>query len=146
MSSDIKHYIWKLKDSDLNGPNGGVDIETRFPGLKYSKCSGLLDKGGRTNVYTETYADSGETRVWQGETVITEPTTLTLTIYFIGDSRHSTYGDFYSYVSNDTVMYFDTVRKTRKVMILIDAVKPKEDVYKGSTPYLLVDFKFKVIG
>jgi hypothetical protein len=35
------------------------------------------------------------------------------------------------------------MRKKQAYMILKDALKVKEDVYKGSTPYIRADFKFQ---
>lgn len=144
MVDTIKHYMWKEGDTEFS-PTGVKDLEARFPGLKYSSCAGLNDKGKRTNIHTESYADSDELRVWQGDTVIREATNITLELYFIGENRQKAYDDFYEYISNGKVYYWDNVRKKQAYMVLNDALKVKEDVYKGSTPYMRVDFKFQNI-
>jgi hypothetical protein len=94
-------------------------------------------------VHTESYADSDELRVWQGDTVAREATTITLDLYFIGSNRQDVYEDFYQYISNGKVYYWDNMRKKQAYMIFKDALKVREDVYKGSTPYIRADFKFQ---
>lgn len=144
MVDAIKHYMWKEGDTEFS-PTGEKDLETRFPGLKYSSCAGLNDKGKRTNIHTESYADSDELRVWQGDTVKREATNITLELYFIGEGRQEAYDEFYEYISNGKVYYWDNARKKQAYMVLNDAPNVKEDVYKGSTPYIRVDFKFQNI-
>lgn len=140
-----KHYMQKVnKDGSL--VDGTLkDLENDFVGLKYSKCDGLLDKGERVNVYTEQYSDSDGMRVWQGSYVVRKPTEITLTLYFFGENRQSVYESFYEYVKNGIISYYDNVRKKESRMFLVDALKVKDDIYKGSHPYILIDFKFQNI-
>jgi hypothetical protein len=146
MTDTVKHYIWKEGETEFAPTSADAkDLETRFPGIRYSSCDGLNNKGKRTNIHTESYADSDELRVWQGETVTREPTTITLSLYFIGENRQVIYEEFYQYISNGKVYYWDNVRKKQAYMILEDELKIREDVYKGSTPYISVDFKFQNI-
>lgn len=143
MGDTVKHYMWKDGESH-NSPTGTDDLETRFHGLKYSKCDGLNSKGKRKDAHTEKYADSHELRVWLGDNgPFREATEITFTLFFIGDSRQDTYDRFVKYVGNGKIHYWDNVRKKEALMILVDPIKPKEDVYKGSTPYLLAEFKFQ---
>lgn len=136
--------MWKDGESANNSPTGTNDLETRFYGLKYSKCDGLNSKGKRKDIHIEKYADSPDLRVWQGSSgPIREATDITFTFFFIGDSRQSTYERFVEYIGNGKIHYWDNVRKKEAVMVLTDQVKPKEDVYKGSTPYILAEFKFQ---
>lgn len=137
MTEDIRFYMQK-DDSEVC-----IDLEAYFEGLKYSKCKGLTSKGKRKNVYFESYSDSDELRVWQGETVVREATTIVFTFYFIGDNRQQVYDDFYDYVKNGQIYYWDTKRNKKAYLVLEEAVDPKEDVYQGSTPYLCADFKFQ---
>jgi hypothetical protein len=135
--------MWKDGETQ-NSPTGTDDLETRFNGLKYSKCDGLNSKGKRKDVHIEKYADSTELRVWLGlKDPIREATDITFTFFFIGNSRQNTYDSFLAYVGNGKIHYWDTIRKKEAVMVLVDQVKTKEDVYKGSTPYLLAEFKFQ---
>ena len=135
--------MWKDGEA-YNSPTSTNDLETRFDGLKYSKCDGLNSKGKRKDVHIEKYADSPEVRVWLGsDGPIREATDITFTFYFIGDSRQSVYESFIEYISNGKIHYWDTVRNKEAFMVLADQVKPKEDVYKGSTPYILSEVKFQ---
>lgn len=136
MEQKYKFYMQKDREAVK-------DLEATFEGMKYVKCVGLLDKGKRKNIYTESYSDSDTLRVWQGEEVTREATDVTFTFVFIGDNRQSTYKEFYNYVKNGKLTYYDTARNKEALLVLIDAIKIKEDVWKGSTPYIEVDFKFK---
>lgn len=148
MGNIARHYIWRdgyAVGKPVDG--GGIkddDIEKRWPGLKYSKCVGLNAKGKRKNVHIEKYADSAELRVWQDpDAVLREATEITLTLFFTGADRQAIYDNFVSYISNGKLHYWDTIRKKEAFMIFVDQSEPKEDVYKGSIPYILVDFKFQ---
>lgn len=136
MSDTIKHYMQKQGENP-------IDLEAYFPGLKYSKSAGLLTKGKRKNVVVESYADSDTLRVWQGADVTREATNITFTFYFVGDDRQSVYEAFYNYIKNGQISYWDTKRKKVALLIFSDKSDPKEDIYKGSIPYILVDFKFQ---
>lgn len=139
----IKHYMWKDGEDDYS-PLGSSDLESRFPGLKYSKCDGLNSKGKRKNVYIEEYSDSKMLRVWQDpEEVTREATDITFTLFFTGTDRQDKYDDFVEYVSNGKIHYWDSKRKKEAFMVLVDAIDPKEDTYKGSVPYLLAEFKLQ---
>lgn len=143
MTNIVKHYMWK--EGETSFTPGGQDIESRFEGLKYSQCDGLLDKGKRKNIHTESYADSDKLRVWQDDVVTREATDITFTFFFTGDNRLAVYNDFCEYISNGKIYYWDNIRKKRPCMVLVEAIKPKDDVYKGSVPYIAGDFKFKNI-
>jgi hypothetical protein len=143
MEDVIKHYMWKDADKVLFAPPNGVDIEARFSGLRYSSCTGLNDKGKRTNIHIEKSAISETLRVWQGDEVIREATTIVFTLYFIGADRQNAYDRFCKYVSNGKIHYWDTKRKKEAYLVLVDQIKPKEDTYKGSVPYILAEFKFQ---
>jgi hypothetical protein len=135
--SDVKFY---MKQDATNGD--WKSIEDEFEGLKYKECKGLEDKGKPKNIYTESYADADKLRVYMPQSVYRESTTITFTFVFIGDDRQSVYETFYKFVSENKIYYFDTKRKKQAYLLLNDAVTVGEDIYKGSTPYILVDFKF----
>ncbi len=140
---DAKVYMQKV-DNSGNLIDGTLkDLESDFSGLLYVECKGLLDKGKRKNVYIEEYADSDQVRVWQGESVTREPTNITLTLYFRGNSRQDTYDAFYEYVKNGIISYYDSVRLKEARLVLIDALEPKDDIFKGSDPFISASFKFQ---
>jgi hypothetical protein len=138
MTGDVQYLFWKEGEE-----TEGVDIETRFEGLLYSKCEGLLTKGKRKDIYEEKYADDDKLRVWQGEKVTREATTITFTFFFVGENRLHTYQNFYDYVKNGKLYYYDAKRLKKAYMVLKEALEPQEDIYKGSTPYIKADFKFQ---
>ena len=143
MGGIVKHYMWKSDDESTCNPVSKNDIESRFSGMLYSKCDGLLSKGKRKDIHVEKFADSGELNVWQGTEVRREATEITMTFYFTGDNRQSVYELFCKYISNGKIYYWDTMRKKLAYMIFEDAIKPKEDIYKGSIPYIMGEFKFQ---
>lgn len=136
MAQEIKFYMQKEGESV-------IDLESHFDGLRYQKCVGLNDKGKRMNVYTEEYSDSDTLRVWQGAEVTRKATTITFTFYFIGDNRHQAFNDFYAYVKNGKISYWDTARNKEALLVLSDEVKIGEDDWKGSPQNFKVDFKFQ---
>lgn len=113
--------------------------------MGYCSCEGLLNKGKRKNAYTETYADSNRLRVHQDANVTREATEITFKFAFAGVDRRKVYEDFVSYLKNGTIEYHDTARGRYAYLILIDAVEPSDDFWKGSDRYILCDFKFKNI-
>ena len=131
-----------LKDEDKATE---INLESHFSGMKYLQCKGLEDKGKPKNKYTETYADSGELRVHEPDEVFLEATAITFTFLFVGDNRQSVYDNFYEYIKNGKFYYRDTKRNKQAYLTLLDAIKPSEDMYKGSTPYIKADFKFQNI-
>ena len=142
MNEKIKYYLQHVSASG-DGEGDPIDIESTWQGLLYSKFEGLENKGKRKNVYTESYADSDELRVWQGKEVTREATNVTLSLCFVGEKRQDDYEDFYNTISNGKFFYWDTKRKKKAYLILIDAYEVKEDVWVGSGPYKYVQVKFQ---
>lgn len=141
--SDVNFYMQKVDANDNLIANTLKDLESDFVGLKYSKCEGLLNKGKRKNIYTEQYSDSDTLRVWQGDEVTREATTIVFTFVFAGDNRQSVYDAFYDYVKNGVILYYDTARMKEARLVLMNAIEPSDDIYKGSTPYIRAEFKFQ---
>lgn len=133
----------RLADGRVIGAGDTIDIEKNFEGLHYLSCKGLLDKGKRKNVYTEEYADSDRLRVWQGDSITREATVVEFEFAFVGESRAQAYSDFYTYVCQGKLVYWDDVRKKKAEFILIDALAPSEDIFVGSTPYIKSTFTFQ---
>lgn len=142
---DVKFYMQKVDADGVLIGDTFKDLEVDFDGMRYSRCVGLMNKGRRKNIHTETYADSDTLRVWQGEEVTREATIITFTFGFAGLNRHSIYEDFYNYVKNGIIAYYDTARMKEARLVLIDALEPSDDLFIGSTPYIKADFKFQNI-
>lgn len=111
------------------------DLEEDFEGLKYIKCEGLEDVG-EANVYTEVFADSDRLRVYVPENVTHKATEVKLTLIFVGENRRSTFNNFNEYIQQGFHAYWDSARKKRFVFFVKDAIKPSEDKFIGSTPYI----------
>ena len=139
MADKVVFYI-----SSKTTPNRGVDIETMFAGLHYLKCQGVEDKGKVKNKYQESFADSQSLKVYEPTgSVYLEPTDITLSLIFVGDNREQVYNSFYTYIRKGKFYYYDTYRKLEAYIVLMEAVKPSEVMFIGSTPYIKADFKFK---
>lgn len=134
---NVKFYIKRESDTDY------TDLESYFNGMKYSKCVGLEDLGKPKNIYTETYADADFLRVHIPESVKREATDITFTFIFFGENRKSVYDRFNQFIKGQKLYYYDTARNKKAYMVLIDKTEPKEDIYKGSKPYISVDYKFQ---
>lgn len=119
-----------------------VSLEEHFTGLKYVKCEGLLAYGKQKNVYTETYAETSEMRIYTPATVARENGEITLTLGFEGQNRRETYLNFVNWVSGHKIKYRDNARNVEVSMFLTGEVEPTEDLIIGSKPYMLVDFIF----
>lgn len=135
----VKFYIKRESDTDY------TDLESYFNGMKYSKCVGLEDLGKPKNIYTETYSDADSLRVHIPKEVKRDATDITFTFIFFGEDRKSTYDRFNEFIKGQKLYYYDTARYKQSYMVLIDKTEPKEDVYKGSIPYMSVDYKFQNI-
>ena len=134
--SEYIHYIQKEGEEKVK------NLETDFGRILYSKCEGLDTKGKRKNVYTETYSDSDNLRVWQGEEVTREATKITLTLAFIGDrkERGDTFDALYEYIKNGKLYYWDNARKKKAYFIFTEEYKTSEEMFYGSQPYILASF------
>ena len=132
----MKFYMQKV------GSNR-ISLEDNFQGLYYKECKGLNAKGAIKNKYTESFADSDELRVFEPDRVLRSATTITFTFVFVGNNRYDTYNAFIDYISSGKIYYFDTARKKKAFLILLDAIEPTDDILKGGTPYLQAEFKFQ---
>lgn len=139
--SDIDYKVYIQRIDTANQPI--YDLESHWPAIRYKQCKGLNDKGKKTSVYTEKYADSDELRIHEDATLAREATSIELTLYFIGSDKQTAYDSFYDYVKQGTFYYADTVRRKLAKMNLIEPIKPDEEEFKGSTPYYKAKFTFQ---
>lgn len=135
-----KFYIARLIDDVWEE---ATNIEAKFDGLHYAKCTGLDGYGKPKNIYTETFAETSELRVFLPETVARENTDIEFEFVFDGDNRRDTYHSFVEWLSGKKLKYWDTLRNRELEMILMESVEPEEDALYGSHPYIIVPFKFK---
>lgn len=140
MSEKYRFYVTRL-DKDLVLIDAPKDIEVEFKAL-YSKCEGL-SKRGKGRCYTEEYADSDMVRAYFPDEETAEAFDMNLTVEFVGENRADNYKKMTDYLSGGRVMYYDTARCLVFIGYLSDGSERKEDVYKGSVPYIEVQYKFK---
>lgn len=140
--NNVKFYMQKV-DSEYNAIDGTLkDLEIDFNGLRYKSCVGLNDKGKVKNKYIETFADSDSVRVWCGDNVVREATSITFEFVFIGVNRQIVYDEFYDYIKSGIIKYWDTARKKVAIMTLISEIKITDDIFLG-IPHILVKLQFQ---
>lgn len=131
MQECTKDYV--LVDGTLK------DLEKDFDGLKYSKCEGINDYGKPKNVYTETYSDSNELRVWMPDEITREATTVKFTFYFMGENRQDTFHSFMDYLNSGIHVYYDTARNRKFYFVLTEKVSVSDEMWYAGTPYFKVE-------
>ena len=113
--------------------------------LRYKECKGLNEIGA-ARVYTEEYSDSDRLRVYVPDNLTHKPTTVTLTLYFVGEDRYTVYGSFNAYLKGSKYhIYYDTARKKKLVFFVKDGISVGESQWFGSIPYIQVDYKLSNI-
>ena len=138
--SNYKFYMSRWID---NSWESGVSLEDYFSGMKYISCKGLSDKGKIKNIYSENYAEVEALRVYIPETVVRENTDIEFEFGFEKENRRDTFDSFVDWVSGHKIKYWDTARNREVEMVLIEKVEVDEDLLIGSSPYIVVPFKFK---
>ena len=113
--------------------------------LRYKECKGLNEIGA-ARVYTEEYSDSDRLRVYVPDNLTHKPTTVTLTLYFVGEDRYNVYDSFNAYLKGSKYhIYYDTARKKKLTFFVKDEISVKESQWYGSTPYIQVEYKLSNI-
>ena len=139
---DYKFYISRLINRVWED---ATDIESHFIGMHYLKCTGVDSYGKLKNVFTETYSETSNLRVYLPETIARENTNIEFEFVFEGANRRDTYHSFVEWLSGYRLKYWDTCRNRELEMILIDSIAPDEDELYGSNPFIRCKFKFKNI-
>ena len=80
-----KHWNKETSQYDEEAKGELIDIEARFK-CKYVKFEGLSETGKVKNIYTETYAETEELRMYIPDEVLYENTDLSLTLLFAPSS------------------------------------------------------------
>lgn len=151
-----KFYIQKYGREHWNKDTGKydkeakgelIDIEEKFK-CKYVKFEGLSEPGKVKNVYTETYADSEELRVYVPDEVLYEQTDISLTLLFAPSSANDNDVQdneraFFEYVSGHKIEYHDTFRNRYVSLLLINKPEVVGEVLYGGSRYREVKYTFK---
>lgn len=138
--NSYKFYISRYEDGDFGEYSS---IEDTFPGMFYRSCAGLSNKGAIKNIYTESYAETSELRLFLPDTPARENPDIEFEFVFAGEDRRDVYDNFVDYVSGYRLRYYDDCRNRELEMVLIDGVEIDDDVLHGGTPYFIAKFKFR---
>ena len=143
MSNDVKFYMQRyVVGSMVYQPK---DLEKEFPGLLVSKVAGINDRGKNKNIYTESFVEQNGVNVWMG-TPYFESTSVTLTLFFVGDKRQDTFDSFCDYVSTGKLYYWDTYHKKVVTLVLAEPIQIANEEKYGSNPNIEVPVKFTNIS
>lgn len=128
-------------EKDFKAEKDGVVVGQ----LRYKECKGLNEIGA-ARVYTEEYSDSDRLRVHIPDNLTHKPTTVTLTLYFVGEDRYKVYDSFNTYLKGSKYhMYYDSARKKKLTFFVKDEISVGESHWFGSTPYIQVEYKLSNI-
>ena len=138
-------YNFYMQECDSKGEiiagSALKNLEQDFDGLRYCKIDGIEAIGAPKNVYSESFADSDRLRVYAPKDVKHKETTVTLTLYFVGENRFKSLYAFNEYIKAGFHRYHDDARNKWFAFYIKDELKPAESQWHGSTPYLKMDYK-----
>ena len=142
---------WNKETSQYDEEAKGelIDIEAQFK-CKYVKFEGLSETGKVKNIYTETYAETEELRMYIPDEVLYDNTEISLTLLFAPDSENdSDVQDneraFFEYVSGHKIEYHDTFRNRYVSLLLLNKPEVVGEVLYGGSRYREVKYTFKNI-
>ena len=126
-----------------------IDIEAQFK-CKYVKFEGLSETGKVKNIYTETYAETEELRMYIPDEVLYENTDMSLTLLFAPSSTEDNDVQdneraFFEYVSGHKIEYHDTFRNRYVSLLLLNKPEVVGEVLYGGSRYREVKYTFKNI-
>ena len=144
-----KHWNKETGQYDEEAKGELIDIEAGY-NCKYVKFEGLSETGKVKNIYTETYAETEELRVYIPDEVLYENTDLSLTLLFAPDSANDSDVQnneraFFEYVSGHKIEYHDTFRNRYVSLLLINKPEVVGEVLYGGSRYREVKYTFKNI-
>ena len=144
-----KHWNKETSQYDKEDIGELIDIEEQFK-CKYVKFEGLSETGKVKNIYTETYAETEELRMYIPDEVLYDNTDMSLTLLFSPYSENdSDVQDneraFFEYVSGHKIEYHDTFRNRYVSRLLINKPEVVGEVLYGGSRYREVKYTFKNI-
>ena len=126
-----------------------IDIESQFK-CKYVRFEGLSETGKVKNIYTETYAETEELRMYIPDEVLYDNTDMSLTLLFSPYSENDSDVQeneraFFEYVSGHKIEYHDTFRNRYVSLLLLNKPEVVGEVLYGGSRYREVKYTFKNI-
>lgn len=145
----LKHWNKETSQYDEEEKGELIDIEEQFK-CKYVKFEGLSETGKVKNIYTETYAETEELRMYIPDDVLYDNTDMSLTLLFAPDTENdSDVQDneraFFEYVSGHKIEYHDTFRNRYVSLLLLNKPEVVSEVLYGGSRYREVKYTFKNI-
>lgn len=144
-TNKYKFYMQKV-DKNGNALDTEKNLEEDFDGLLYSRCEGLNKIGKPKNIYEETYSDADRVRVYMPDEITNETTEISLTLYFVGENRHSILDTFKEYIRNGFTKYWDTARNKSFIFYVNKDIDVSDEMWYGSKPYISATFKLQNIN
>lgn len=120
-----------------------ISLEDYFDGLVYLSAKNLSGFGKIRNIYSESFAEVEDLRLYIPETVVRENTDIEFEFGFKKANRRDTYHSFVDWITGHKIKYWDTARNREVEMILMEKIEVDDDLLKGDSPYIVVPFKFK---
>ena len=144
-----KHYNKETGKYDKEDIGEIIDIEAQFK-CKYVKFEGLSETGKVKNIYTETYAETEELRMYIPDEVLYENTDMSLTLLFAPSSTEDNDVQdneraFFEYISGHKIEYHDTFRNRYVSLLLLNKPEVVGEVLYGGSRYREVKYTFKNI-
>ena len=144
-----KHWNKETSQYDEEEKGELIDIEEQFK-CKYVRFEGLSETGKVKNIYTETYAETEELRMYIPDEVLYDNTEISLTLLFAPDTENdSDVQDneraFFEYVSGHKIEYHDTFRNRYVSLLLLNKPEVVGEVLYGGSRYREVKYTFKNI-
>ena len=145
----LKHWNKETSQYDEEEKGELIDIEEQFK-CKYVKFEGLSETGKVKNIYTETYAETEELRMYIPDEVLYDNTDMSLTLLFapytendsdVQDNERA----FFEYVSGHKIEYHDTFRNRYVSLLLLNKPEVVSEVLYGGSRYREVKYTFKNI-
>lgn len=153
-----KFYIRRYRKRDgvyVSLDDREMSLEDDFGFVRYKSMSGLNAVGKIKSVYTETYAEREDARVYMSDKVVREQTSCTLSVYMFGSdpsapasltvqericNAEKSWAEFYSRLEGCLVLWRDDYRQRKALFYVVEAPDVKSDVIKN-IPYLQCDVK-----
>lgn len=148
-NSEYKFYMQKCSKTGELISGTLKDLEKDFENLRYMEAKGIDKIGKIKNSYMEQYADSNTLRTWHpsenGEETTHEATVIELKLLFYGDNRRNVYDEFNEYILDGYHAFWDSLRGKKFTFLVLEAIEPSEDSFKGGIPYITCSWKLQNI-
>jgi len=140
--SDFKFYIQRYGID-----TAPVDVEATYK-CKYVKATGISENGKAKNIYTESYAETDELRVYLPTQIAYENTKIKINLLFpavsadrmdVQDNERT----FFEAVSGKKIEWHDNFRNRYVTLVLIEAPKVTGELLYSGCRYRHIEYTFQ---